>query len=130
MSINNDTNNQIYNLGILFALFEEIQYLAFKYDNRDINTTIKDRYFSSASSMPAVIFPLLIELANKHLKKIKSKDIKCYTAKHIEMTKLISKVDNDAHQLPDRLTMQEKGVFQLGYYHKKQDKFMKIKEDK
>lgn len=129
VSKNNDTNNQIYNLGILFSLLEEIQYLAFKKDGREIDTTIKDRFFTSANSTPAIVFPLLIKLAQNHLKMIKTKDIKCYVAKQNEMTELVSKIDNESHKLPERLTMLEQGVFQLGYYHQTQKRYTK-KEDK
>ena len=44
----------------------------YKRQNPGINTTIKDKYFNSAASTPSVIFPLLINLAQKHLKKIRS----------------------------------------------------------
>ena len=37
--------------------------------NPGINATIKDKYFNSAAATPAVIFPILLNLAQKHLKK-------------------------------------------------------------
>lgn len=38
--------------------------------NPGINTTIKDKYFNSAAATPAQIFPLLLNLAQKHLRKL------------------------------------------------------------
>lgn len=120
MKLNEDCDVQAYVLGELFSLLEEIQSEA----NPGINTTIKDKYFTSASSTPAVIFPLLIDLAQKHLRKIKDGGIKVYYQK--QFTELVSKIKED---LPTRMTMQEKGIFQIGYYHRTQKRFTK-KEDK
>lgn len=138
VKLNFECTDKAYILGRLFSLLEEIQYLAHckskdnnsetedKNSKKDINTTIKDSYFASASSTPAVVFPMLIDLAQKHLKKIKiDRPGKC-KAKQIELTELVSKLDEE---LPSTMTMQEKGVFQIGYYHQTQYRFTK-KEDK
>lgn len=131
VKLNFECTDQAYILGRLFSLLEEIQYLAHhnKSDNNsktDINTTIKDSYFSSASSTPAVVFPMLIDLAQKHLKKIKIDRPGMFNTKQIELTELVSMLDEE---FPSRMTMQEKGVFQIGYYHQTQYRFTK-KEDK
>ena len=113
VSINNDTNNQAYNLGRLFSILEEIQSVA----NPTINSTIKDRYFSSASSTPAAIFPFLLDLAQKHIKKIRTDNPGFCIAKQKEITDILSKFEES---FPARMTMQEKGAFQIGYYHQVQ----------
>lgn len=122
MSINNDTNNQAYNLGRLFSILEEIQSVA----NPTINSTIKDRYFSSASSTPAAIFPFLLDLAQKHIKKIRTENPGFCIAKQKEITDILLKFEES---FPARMTMQEKGAFQIGYYHQVQKRYTK-KEDK
>ena len=122
VSINNDTNNQAYNLGRLFSILEEIQSLA----NPTINSTIKDRYFSSASSTPGAIFPFLLDLAQKHIKKIRTENQGFCIAKQKEITDILSRFDE---RFPARMTMQEKGAFQIGYYHQTQKRYTK-KEDK
>ena len=122
VSINNDTNNQAYNLGRLFSILEEIQSVA----NPTINSTIKDRYFSSASSTPAAIFPFLLDLAQKHIKKIRTDNPGFCIAKQKEITDILSKFEES---FPARMTMQEKGAFQIGYYHQVQKRYTK-KEDK
>ena len=65
MSLNEASSSIPYNLGRLFSVLENIQQKA----NPGINATIKDKYFNSASATPAVVFPVLINLAQKHLKK-------------------------------------------------------------
>lgn len=122
VSINNDTNNQAYNLGRLFSILEEIQSVA----NPNINSTIKDRYFSSASSTPGAIFPFLLDLAQKHIKKIRTENQGFCIAKQKEITEILSRFDES---FPARMTMQEKGAFQIGYYHQVQKRYTK-KEDK
>ena len=122
VSKNNDTDNKAYNLGVLFALLEEIQSMA----NPGINTTIKDKYFSSASSTPAAVFPYLIDLAQKHIKKIRSEKPGFCVAKQKEITEVLSKFEDS---FPARMSMQEKGAFQIGYYHQTQVRYTK-KEDK
>ena len=47
-----------YLLGRLFAALERLQAVA----QGDINATIRDRYFGSASSTPALVFPRLLRL--------------------------------------------------------------------
>lgn len=122
VSINYDTNNQAYNLGRLFSILEEIQSAA----NPTINSTIKDRYFSSASSTPGAIFPFLFDLAQKHLKKLRIDNPGFCIAKQKEVTDILSKFEES---FPARMTMQEKGAFQIGYYHQIQKRYTK-KEDK
>ncbi len=122
VKLNKDCTEQAYVLGRLFALLEEIQSAA----NPNINTTIKDKYFTSASSTPAVVFPFLIDLAQKHLRKIRNDKTGYCIAKQKELTELIAIFKED---FPTRMTMQEKGIFQIGYYHQTQYRYTK-KEDK
>lgn len=122
MELNTKCENQAYILGRIFSLLEEIQSKA----NPDINTTIKDKYFTSASSTPAVIFPFLIDLAQKHLKKMKSDKLGYCITKQKELTELISMIRED---FPTRMTMQEKGIFQIGYYHQTQYRYTNTKKE-
>lgn len=121
MELNENCTNQAYVLGRMFSVLEDIQYTA----NHGINTTIKDRYFTSASSTPAVVFPFLIDLSQKHLKKIKNEKPGYYVNKQKEFTELACKITED---LPLRLSMQEKGIFQIGYYHQTPKRFTKKEE--
>ena len=55
VGLNEASTNPAYTLGRLFAIYEAVQQDA----NPGINSTIKDKYFNSASAMPASIFPIL-----------------------------------------------------------------------
>lgn len=119
VELNEHSENKAYLLGILFSNLEEIQNAA----NPGIKATIKDRYFTSASSTPALIFPLLIELAQAHLKKIGETSRKIYYQK--KLTETMSKLGT---QFPVRLKLEEKGMFQLGYYHQTQKRYTRKEE--
>lgn len=85
VSLNSDSTNVPYNLGRLFSLLEAVQSAA----NPGINATIKDKYFNSASATPAIVFPVLVNLAQKHLKKL---DGGLRTHYDKQITALISKL--------------------------------------
>ena len=59
VSINEESKNKAYVLGRLFAILEKAQLEAYP----NINTTIKDRYFTSACATPGSVFPTLIKLS-------------------------------------------------------------------
>lgn len=119
MQLNEESTNIPYNLGRLFAVLEHIQQEA----NPGINATIKDKYFNTAASTPSHIFPLLINLSQKHLKKIKEPNKKVYFEKNMQ-----SIVEKLGEKFPDRMTLPEQGSFQLGYYHQTQKRYQKKEE--
>ena len=119
VSLNENSTNIPYTLGRLFAVYEEVQEAA----NPGINATIKDKYFNSAAATPAVIFPILDNLCQKHLRKLEA-------GLRITKDKQIGKLKNVlGESYPIRLTLPEQGSFNLGYYHQKQFRYTK-KEDK
>lgn len=118
----NDNRKQLVNLlGILFSNLEEIQDSA----NSNVGTTIKDRYFTSASSTPALVFPLLIDLAQKHLKKVPAWK-KTYLSNQLRET--MSKIKELTTEFPVTLSLNEKGIFQLGYYGQTQKRYTRKEE--
>lgn len=117
---NENSNNKAYLLGVLFSNLEEIQNTA----NPGIKSTIRDRYFTAAGSTPSRVFPILIDLAQNHIKKIPNVGAKVNCQKML--TKTMAKLGD---KFPNRLKLDEKGMFQLGYYQRTQERFTG-KEDK
>lgn len=113
VELNEQSTYLPYVLGRLFAVLEAVQQSA----NHDINSTIKDRYFNSASATPSTVFPLLINLAQKHLAKLDG-GLSLYYQKKI--TELIDRI---TQTLPARMSLPEQGAFQLGYYHETQKRY-------
>ena len=126
MGLNVECKEPAYVLGRLFAILEFIQ----KDANPGINTTIRDRYFNSACTTPASVFPVLIKLKNSHIKKLEreSGGTKIYYEKLL--TELMGNlaVEGKGTGFPRRLSLEEQGKFMLGYYQI-QKKYEK-KEDK
>ena len=118
VSLNEQCTNTAYVLGRLFAILERIQSEA----NPGVNATIKDKYFNSASATPARVFPMLIDLAQKHLRKLAG-------GQRIYFDKQISGLCSLLQEsFPDRMTLPQQGSFQLGYYHQKEKLFEKKEE--
>lgn len=119
VSLNETSKNVPYTLGRLFSVYEEIQQAA----NPGINTTIKDKYFGSAATMPATVFPILSSLAQKHLRKLSDAQ-RIYLDKKVMTLKSVL-----GEQYPAHMSLPEQGSFDLGYYHQTQARYTK-KEDK
>ena len=115
VELNDETNYKPYILGRLFSVLEGLQQAA----NPGINTTIKDKYFTSAGATPAVVYPTLLNLAEKHLRKLDGGK-RVYWAK--QLTGLTSRI---TETYPAHHNLYDQGVFQLGYYHQTQKRFEK-----
>lgn len=122
VSLNENSKNIPYTLGRLFSVYEEIQKEA-NLGNPGINTTIKDRYFGSAAAMPATVFPILSNLAQKHLRKLSDEKRVCLDKKVMTLKSVLGE------QYPAHMSLPEQGSFDLGYYHQTQARYTK-KEDK
>ena len=118
MSLNPDSANIPYTLGRLFSVLEALQSSA----HPGINATIKDKYFNSASATPSRVFPLLMNLAQKHLRKLDKGWSISYSK---QLTELAGKL---GETFPDRLSLPQQGAFQLGYYHQTQARYTKKEE--
>ena len=127
LKVSLDKTNQTpaYLCGRLFAVLEKLQQDA---SNNSLNRTIKDAYFASASTRPALVFPKLIRLAQNHLNKVKYP---------VYYNKLIGEImDGLNGEFPEILRLMDQGKFDVGYYQQNQDLWKKTdkseekKEDK
>ncbi len=125
VALNEECNSPAYVLGREFAVLEKIQKEA---AGTELNTTIKDRYFNAACATPASIFPILQKLSNSHLRKLEKRKI-YYERMLIELQGKIAAENQTQTAYPKRLSLEEQGMFILGYYHQVQ-KFYEKKEEK
>lgn len=122
VSLNAQSENCPYVLGRLFSVLEKAQQDA----NPGIKATIKDRYFTSACATPATVFPVLLRLSNHHI----SKSDYGYVSEN-RIKELMGKLDVENNPFPSHLSLEEQGIFILGYYHQQKANFEKInKEEK
>lgn len=115
MELNENSTYLPYVLGRLFAVLEDIQTTAI----HGLNRTIKDSYFSTAASRPAVVFPTLINLAQKHLSKM---DRGLRISKEKKLTAIMGMIEQT---YPMHLTVAEQGAYELGYYHETRNRYKK-----
>ena len=117
--LDKDNNNQGYLCGRLFAVLDKIQ------EEANNQHSIRERYMNSASSTPAAVFSTILNLSNHHVENLKNEGRKIYFEKLKQ--EIISKIDADGFKA--QLDLQDQGRFFIGYYHQRQDFFMKNEED-
>lgn len=122
VGLNEGSTHIPYTLGRVFSVLEAIQSAA----NPGVKTTIKDKYFNSAAATPAVIFPLLISLAQKHLKKLRGSNTGLAIALDKQLTDLLNRLGEN---YPTRMNLPQQGAFQLGYYQQLQARYQKKEEN-
>lgn len=106
LALDKENKAPAYLCGRLFAVLERLQQDA---SGNTLNRTIKDVYFASACSTPAIRFPYLLKLAQHHIPKASSGGYWNYMTGEI-MASLNG-------EFPRTLTLEEQGKFILGYYH-------------
>jgi CRISPR-associated protein Csd1 len=107
-----------YLLGRLFSVLESIQEAAL----HSVNASIKDRYYGSASAMPAGVFPLLMRGAQNHLSKAlkdpKGKGLAISLEKEAQQI-----IEELGSEFPKTLRLEDQGRFAIGYYHQRNERF-------
>lgn len=106
-----------YRLGRLFAVLERIQEAA----NPGLNATIKDRFYAAASAAPVTVFGNLIRLSQHHLGKLRKEK----PGLGVVLEKSIQEILAEVSTFPAHLSLEDQGLFALGYYHQRQDFFTK-----
>lgn len=111
MSLNTENKSPAYLLGRLFATLEKTQ----DESSGGVNAGVGDKFYSSASATPKIVFPTLLDLFRKHLKKIEAdnKGRAIYFEKLV--TEILDSIDS-IEGFPANLTLEERGLFALGYY--------------
>lgn len=113
-----NSTDPAYCCGCAFALLEVIQ----KDSAGDgLNRTIKESYFSSASTTPSLVFPRLCRLSQHHLAKLD-------TGHRIRREKQLGEVLNKLAIFPRLLSLEDQGKFVLGYFHQTKDIYTSKKD--
>ncbi len=108
VALDKDNPSAGYRLGRLMAILERAQAAA----QNNPNKTIVDRYYGAASTRPATVFPRLVGMAQHHIAKLTGGLQFYYQAQLGEVIAGIA-------SFPPVLTMEEQGLFALGYYHQR-----------
>lgn len=100
-----------YRCGRLLAVLEEVQRLAVP----GAKATIVDRFFGTASTAPSSVFGRLLRGAQPHLAKLERDRPGAY---RVLQTRL-EEIQAGLAGFPKTLTLEEQGLFALGYYHQR-----------
>src|SRR5690606_11499904 len=93
---------------------------------KNINATIRDRYYGAASATPASIFPVLIRNAQNHFSRLR----KDKPGAAINLERAVMEIMSGlSENLPRTLRIEEQGRFAVGYYHQMQSRFTKAGVD-
>lgn len=118
-----------YRLGRLFAVLEALQLESFRDNgNKDSkpNTTLKDQFFNAACATPMMAFPTIVARAQNYLRKLKVKNKEGLARYYNGMMDDI--IGNFEESYPAHLSLEDQGIFQIGYYHQRQKMYAKKEE--
>ena len=116
MSLDKESTNRAYLLGRMFAVLERIQYQALG----DINASIADRYYGSASAVPFSVFPHLLVGARHHLSRLRKDKPGLAVNLDKDLGEIIAALPE---HYPRHFSIDEQGRFSIGYYQQKQSYF-------
>ena len=106
-----------YRLGRLLAAIDRLQQDALG----NVNATLVDRYYGSASSTPESVFPTLLRRSQHHLGKLRREK----PGLAVNTEKLLQEIVANLPRFPKTMNLEEQGLFALGFYHQRQDFFTK-----
>lgn len=110
--------HEAYLCGRLLAVYESIQYNSA--GETKVNQTVADRYYSLASTYPALAFPKLAELGQKHLRKLRRDDYGAMVALERQLQEILGQIEQAAGcRFPSGLDLDGQGRFVLGYHHQR-----------
>jgi CRISPR-associated protein Csd1 len=118
-----DENNHDpgYLCGRLLAVLEQAQRAALP----GINATIVDRFYGTASSAPASVFGRLLRGVQPHLGRLERDRRGAW----VNLQRRLEEVQSGLSAFPKTLTLQQQGLFALGYYHERARRWAKTSNE-
>lgn len=111
VSLNEEHPATAYHCGRLMAELEAAQYQALG----RVNANITDRFFRTASTAPAAVLPVLVDGAQAHLSKLRKSNGGAHAGLQQRIQEIVDRIDG----YPKTLSLEERGLFQVGYYHQR-----------
>lgn len=118
-TLDKEETNIGYRLGRAFALMEKAQNDALG----KVNSGIRERYLSAASTMPASVFPTLVRLSQHHVTKATKEGGKTWYENYYG--KNMGEILDGISHFPATLSLDDQGCFFLGYYNQRNDLYRK-----
>jgi CRISPR-associated protein Csd1 len=111
-----------YLLGRLFAVYEQIQTAAL---GRNVNATIKDKFYGSAAAQPRKVFHMLESGSANHLSKIGKQRPGLKVNFEKAVGAIMEAMSPEGDPFPASLPDKSQALFGLGYYHQRNEFFKK-----
>lgn len=125
MSLDPNQTNKAYLAGRLFALFESIQQCAL---GGNLNRTIRDAYYGTASTTPRTIFGRLDALSKVHLSKLRKEKPGLAILKEKQLEEIYNLIPGGIPEMPTHFSLDDQSIFAVGYYHQRVEAWRKKEE--
>lgn len=125
MSLDPNQTNKAYLAGRLFALFESIQQCAL---GGNLNRTIRDAYYGTASTTPRTIFGRLDALSKVHLSKLRKEKPGLAILKEKQLEEIYNLIPGGTPEMPTHFSLDDQSIFAVGYYHQRVEAWRKKEE--
>ena len=122
MALDKQNDNIAYLAGRLFAVLEQIQQASL---GKGVNATIRDRFYTSASTRPNMVMGRLISLSNHHLSKLRKEKPGLAVTLEKLLGEIFSLIPAEVPTFPATFSLDEQSLFAVGYYHQKVDSYKK-----
>ena len=120
VQLDSDNTDQAYLCGRLLAVLERAQRAAI----RNLNTTIVDRFYGTASTAPQSVFSRLIRGSRAHLSTLERDNRGAHNAIQSQLEEVMSGIKS----FPKTLNLEQQGMFALGYYHQRASDQARMRE--
>lgn len=120
MSLNKENKNPAYLLGRLFATLEMTQ----NDSSGGVNAGVGDKFYSSASATPRIVFPTILDMFRKWIKKLSSDKPGLAILREKLVGEILDEIDS-TKGFPSQLSLEDRGLFALGYYQQMREFFTK-----
>jgi CRISPR-associated protein Csd1 len=117
VALDPENDNPGYLLGRLFATYEYAQTQAL---GGNVNATIRDQYYGTASATPRSVFPLLQRKATHHLSKLRKEKPGLAVNLDRKIGEICELASPENLFVPT-LNAQRQALFAIGYYHQRND---------
>lgn len=122
VSLDPECKDAGYRLGRLFAAYEQVQQAAL---GRNVNATIKDKFYGAASAQPRKVFPILDRGSVNHLSKLGKDSAGWRVSLEKTIGEIMEGMTPVGDPFPASLPDKSQALFALGYYHQRNAFFRK-----